>query len=622
MPSHEVRPCAEMPWKVVIVGGFGCVGRQIARDLCRHLGDEVEITLAGRHPDSAFAESLKCRTLKLDVSDACAAALVAGFDFVVNAAGPTRLLGARVAALCIEAGVSCLDINDAIDATVELLALHDEARARGVDLFTGFGLLPGLSTLLLLRLLEQQPAADDGCRVRLYMGAKTAGGPASSHVLSAAFRQRVACVEGGTTAWRNAVWSGSGSRYRFPGMPAPVGTLPFSSPEAVTVPLYAAVGSVPTLDVRYHVQFLPTAMARLGALLARCGCGWWGDRALARLMRASAPSAARRRKSSALTSLVAERGKAQCQALTGEYPAPALTAAFASAATLRILRDEITAGGGVWPFESVYARLPGLAKDLATRGIIITDGPEWEASSPADGTPQGLRNFGRCWYDAEVPHEIQARQLYLLRSSELWSALRSVVGRLRRPVVMLGFVRRWRKAYIETRNFLIRNTGRPSRAIARDMAMFAAGYGLSRELLGRERAYALYRAMFLDTGAMEMNWLWPSSTVFAVQPDAKRIFLIYVAGYFEAYRRLGIYQFSQAGDAARLELTVTRCLLSEIFAEHGVAELASLIRQMEIAAIDRHAKRLGCEVAWTPDESGALGSLTLTTRAEECMEVL
>ena len=621
MPSHEARPRAEMPWKIVILGGFGCVGRQIARDLRRHLGGDAEITLAGRHPDSAFAESLKCRTLKLDVSDAGAAALLAGFDFAVSAAGPTKLLGPRIAALCIEAGVSCLDINDSIDATVELLALHDEARARGVDLFTGFGLMPGLSSLLLLRLLEQQPAAGDGCRVRLYMGAKTAGGPASSHVLSAGFRQRVACVEEGATAWRNAVWSGSGSRYRFPGLPAPVETLPFSSPEAVTVPLHVAVGSVPTLDVRYHVQFLPTAMARLGALLARCGCRW-GDRALARLMTASAPSAARRRKSSALTSLVAERGKEQCQALAGEYPAPALTAAFASAATLRILRDEITAGGGVWPFESVYARLPGLAQDLATRGIIITDVPEWEASSPADGTPQGLRNFGRCWYDAEVPYEIQARQLHLLRSSELWSALNSAVSRQRRPLVMLGFVRRWRKAYIETRDFLIRTTGRPARAIARDMAMFAAGYGLCRELLGRERAYALYKTMFLDTGVVEMNWLWPSPSVFAAQPDAKRMFLIYVASYFEAYRRLGIYQLSQAGDAARLELTVTRCLFSEIFAERGVAELASLIRQMEIAAIDRRAKRLGCEVAWTPDENATTGSLTLTACTKECTEAL
>ncbi len=45
--------------------------------------------------------------------------------------------------------------------------------------------------------------------------------------------------------------------------------------------------------------------------------------------------------------------------------------------------------------------------------------------------------------------------------------------------------------------------------ITKDISMFTSGYSCARELLGQEVAYTQYRRMFLDTGKMEMRWLWP-----------------------------------------------------------------------------------------------------------------
>lgn len=620
MPLPEARGGGRRPWRVVILGGFGCVGRQIARDMQRSLGPDAELTLAGRHADPDIAASLHCRALQLDIEDAGSAARLAGFDFAVIAAGPTTSLGAKAQRLCIDAGVACLDVNDSIEATQQILALHDEARQRQVDVFTGFGLMPGLSTLLLMTLAGERPGRQDRYRLRLYMGAKTAGGPASSHVLSAGFRDRVAGIANGATQWRAATWRGADTRFRFPGTADAVPTLPFSSPEAVTIPAHPVARRIADLDIRYHVQFLPVALARIGAGMSRVGftCG---EPLLARLMAASAPSAARRRKSSALTVLVAEADRGDRLMVGGAYPAPALTAAFAGAAAASILRDGISAGGGVWAYEQVHDRLPQLADDLALRGIVMTDDAGTEPSSPANGTPEGLRHYGRCWYDADIPHEIQVRQWQLLRGSALWSALKAEIRPRRRPVVGLRFLARWRKLFTRARARLEAQPARTAAPIARDLAMFAAGYGLCREVLGAERARCLYRAMFLETGVMEMDWLWPGPRVLAAQPDAVDLFLSYVAAYFGAYRKLGIYDLSDTGCPLRLDLAVSRCRFAEILTDLGAGEIASLIRQMEIAAIARRGRALGCEVSWGPDETAATGALSITARSQERMEV-
>lgn len=620
MPSPEARGSAERPWRVVILGGFGCVGQLIARDMQCHLGPDVELTLAGRHADADAAAALQCRALQLDIEDAGSAARLAGFDFAVIAAGPTTSLGAKAQRLCIDAGVACLDINDSIEATRHILALHEEARRRQVDVFTGFGLMPGLSTLLLMRLVADEPSRPDRYRLRLYMGARTAGGPASSHVLSAGFRDRVAGIVKGATLWRDARWHGSGTRFRFSGAAAPVPTLPFSSPEAVTIPAHPMARRIADLDVRYHVQFLPIALARLGAGLSRIGFTR-GEALLARLMSASAPSAARRRKSSASTVLVAEADRGSRLMIGGAYPAPALTAAFASAAAARFLRDRVSAGGGVWAYEQTHDRLPHLADDLARRGIVMTDDADAEPSSPADGRLEGLRHAGRCWYDTDIPHEIQARQWQLLRGSALWSALKAEIRPVRRPSAMLRFAARWRKLFTRARSHLHAQPATVAGPIARDLAMFAAGYGICREVLGTERAFRLYRRMFLETGAMEMDWLWPGPRALAAQPSAAELFLSYVAAYFGAYRKLGIYEISDAGSPLRLDLSIDRCLFSEILTDLSAAELAPLIRQMEMAAIARRGQALGCETTWGPNEGTAIGALSIAARAQERLEV-
>ncbi len=75
--------------------------------------------------------------------------------------------------------------------------------------------------------------------------------------------------------------------------------------------------------------------------------------------------------------------------------------------------------------------------------------------------------------------------------------------------------------------------------------MFAAGYGLSRDLIGRENDLVLYRDMFLATAEKQMDWLWPAADIFLAQKDKQEIFPEYVSAYYEAYSRLKIYDFSR-----------------------------------------------------------------------------
>lgn len=602
----------EPKWNVIVVGGFGFVGRQIALDLKRTLGVSVRLTLAGRTINQGFARELGCDALRFDINDPQAGERLKGFCFAIIAAGPTPLIGARAAKVCIEAGVPCLDINDSIEATQDILALDALARERGVDVFTGFGLLPGLSTLLLQKLTEQGPGKQPiKARLRLYMGAKTAGGPASGFTLASNFRDRTSALRSGKTVWSRSSIGGNDARFAFPGLHASVGTLPFSSPESVTVIRSPLAARLQELDVRYHVQFMPNAMARFGLWCSRLNYKG-GDALIARMMAAGGPSAARRRKSTALTSLVAESSDGRRVSVHGDYPAPSLTAAFASAATVLILRNGLSLQGGVFSFENIQDRLPSIGVDLLRRGIVLSANADDTPSSPASGTSEDMRHFGRCWYDVKPPAEIQAMQLQSLKDSAFWKAIQSEIRPLKRAELISKFLLQWRKCASLARAHLRKHSDSPPiRTVARDLGMFAAGYGLSRSVFGQQKALPLYRQMFLETAEKEMDWLWPAGAIFTAHDDGAKMFARYINAYFDAYRRLKIYSVSSLLSDVRLEITLERCAFADTLVALGVGEIADLIREMELAAIRKRAVPLGLEVSWQPGNRIATGTLSL-----------
>ncbi len=105
--------------------------------------------------DLAAAERLAAevrpdaRAVRADVTDPEGLEqLLADADVVLNTVGPFFRLGPPVLAAAIRAGCHYLDINDDWESTEAMLALHDEARERGVTALIGMGASPGITNLL------------------------------------------------------------------------------------------------------------------------------------------------------------------------------------------------------------------------------------------------------------------------------------------------------------------------------------------------------------------------------------------------------------------------------------------------------------------------------------------
>ncbi len=137
-------------------------------------------------------------------------------------------------------------------------------------------------------------------------------------------------------------------------------------------------------------------------------------------------------------------------------------------------------------------------------------------------------------------------QFDCLKTSQFWRTLQSELGGAKKLGASARFLFRWRKSMSIARQTLLQHSSHPAmRTVARDLGMFAAGYGLSRDLIGRENDLVLYRDMFLATAEKQMDWLWPAADIFLAQKDKQEIFPEYVSAYYEAYSRLKIYDFSR-----------------------------------------------------------------------------
>ncbi len=141
--------------KVVVLGGYGHYGRYIARKLAER---DIVTTLvvAGRSLEKAqaLADSLGTKAVaarvdlfeKADIPDA-----VRGANLIVNAAGPDHLTVIPALRLAIAAGADYCDLNISWRATVEALAMSQDAQSAGITAITGIGAFPGLFSLLAMQ---------------------------------------------------------------------------------------------------------------------------------------------------------------------------------------------------------------------------------------------------------------------------------------------------------------------------------------------------------------------------------------------------------------------------------------------------------------------------------------
>ena len=136
----------------VVVLGAGLMGKEVVRDLVKH--DEVKkVYLADRAIRQAedFAEELmneKLDILLLDASNEEQLGDVIGLgDIVVNALFYT--FNESVARCAVERGVHAVDLGGHIGgATDKVLALHEQAAAKGVTVIPDLGVAPGMINIL------------------------------------------------------------------------------------------------------------------------------------------------------------------------------------------------------------------------------------------------------------------------------------------------------------------------------------------------------------------------------------------------------------------------------------------------------------------------------------------
>lgn len=147
-----------MASQVLILGGTGRIGRQIAADLLTHTA--VQITLSGRNlgVGNQLSQQLgnRCRFLPFDLEDwVHLRDSIAQSDLVIHCAGPFHHRNATVLKTCIDSGVNYLDVSDHPSFTCKAIALRAKAEAAGITAIVNTGVFPGISNSMVRRDIEQ-----------------------------------------------------------------------------------------------------------------------------------------------------------------------------------------------------------------------------------------------------------------------------------------------------------------------------------------------------------------------------------------------------------------------------------------------------------------------------------
>lgn len=156
--------------KVLIIGGSGVFGSRLAELATREGG--VALTLAGRTQAKldAVADALDPRpeTLVLE-RDLIDARHLAGFDLVIDTAGPFQSTRPAVISAALAARVPYVDIADGRKFVADFDSFDAVAKRRGVPLVTGASSIPALSHAVLDEMVRGWRAIDD-IRIGIYPG--------------------------------------------------------------------------------------------------------------------------------------------------------------------------------------------------------------------------------------------------------------------------------------------------------------------------------------------------------------------------------------------------------------------------------------------------------------------
>lgn len=159
-----------LPLCVLLVGASGVFGSRLAERLALEPG--IALTLAGRRrePLDKVRRSIGGGAVRTLDRDWIEARDLAGYELVIDAAGPFQQSGTRLVEAAIEAGVDYIDLSDGRDWVVGFADRFDaRAREAGVRLIAGASSIPAFSHAVLDRLVGGWAQVDD-IRVGIYPG--------------------------------------------------------------------------------------------------------------------------------------------------------------------------------------------------------------------------------------------------------------------------------------------------------------------------------------------------------------------------------------------------------------------------------------------------------------------
>ncbi|MBP0018401.1 MAG: saccharopine dehydrogenase NADP-binding domain-containing protein [Cyanobacteria bacterium SBLK] len=155
-----------MNQKVLILGGCGRIGNNVAGDLLKYTESTVIVTSRRLNGESvggigSVGEGGRKEFLQLDLADRdrlCQ--VIRSCDLVVHCAGPFDYRDAFVLQSCIELGVNYLDVSDRPPFVKKALTYREAAQKAGVTAILSTGVFPGISNSMVRQGVESLDRAE------------------------------------------------------------------------------------------------------------------------------------------------------------------------------------------------------------------------------------------------------------------------------------------------------------------------------------------------------------------------------------------------------------------------------------------------------------------------------
>lgn len=252
---------------VTVLGGYGIFGGRIAEALAHDPLCKVRVVGRNDKVGRNFAQRIGADFQRCLLGDReTIREAIAGSFLVIHAAGPYQGADYRVAELCIEAGIHYLDLADARDFVVGIVALDEEARRRGVLVASGVSSTPAITSAMIRELAPEFSRIEE-IHTALSPGNQNPRGASTIAAVLSYLGRKI-------RFWRDGHWVdrpgwGDACRLEFP---PPVGRRRVHNCEVPELELYPSLFNARTVRFSAGLE-----LGVLNSLLSACSllCCWF-----------------------------------------------------------------------------------------------------------------------------------------------------------------------------------------------------------------------------------------------------------------------------------------------------------------------------------------------------------